>query len=196
MKILKLHSNGLGRYDDVSPFMVTDNKLELKVELPNYNGEFYLITENNGKTEKRLLPREGTVTFERLTEGELNAAVKHYLKGALIREYKVEPLLLKNVDGNLTVLPELAALNAHVERLEQEYAAVLRDLTEYKIATGALIQDLEENVCALIRFAYKDYSNNPFLGGGALNNFLKEFGFTLNEKEIKTIKGEKENDED
>ena len=31
-------TNGLGRYDDVSPFIITDNKLEIKVELPNYNG--------------------------------------------------------------------------------------------------------------------------------------------------------------
>ena len=50
MRLIKLKSNGLGRYDDVSPFLVTDNKLEIKVELPGFNGEFYLITENNGKT--------------------------------------------------------------------------------------------------------------------------------------------------
>lgn len=194
MKVIKLKSNGLGRYDDVSPFLVTDNRLEIKVELPSFNGEFYLITENNGKTEKRLLPRDGTVAIERLTAGELNASVKHYLKGALIREYKVEPLLLKEADGNLSALPELAELKAELNGLERQYAALSEDLSKYKEETNAQSERLNKNVSALIRFAYKDYNTNVFLGGGTADEFVNGFGFALGEEEIKLLNGGNKND--
>ncbi len=39
MKTVKLKSNGLGRYDDVSPFMVTDNKLEILSGIEKWRGE-------------------------------------------------------------------------------------------------------------------------------------------------------------
>ena len=48
MRIIQLKPNGVGRYDDVSPFMITDNMLELETDLPPLNGEFYITTENNG----------------------------------------------------------------------------------------------------------------------------------------------------
>lgn len=194
MRLIKLKSNGLGRYDDVSPFLVTDNRLEIKVELPGYNGEFYLITEINGRTEKRLLPRDGTVTLENLTAGELNASVKHYLKGALIREYKVEPLLLKEADGNLSALPELAELKAELNGLERQYAALSADFGKYKEETNAQIEKLNNNVSALIRFAYKDYNTNVFLGGGTADEFVNGFGFALDEEEIKSLNGGNKND--
>lgn len=194
MKTIKLKSNGTGRYDDVSPFLVTDNRLEMKVELPGYNGEFYLITENNGRPEKRLLPRDGTVTLENLTAGELNVAVKHYLKGALIREYKVEPLLLKEADGNLSALPELAALKSALAELVQEYAALSEELSKYKEKAAAQIERLNKNVSALIRFAYKDYNTNVFLGGGTADEFVNGFGFALGEEEIKSLNGGNKND--
>ena len=41
MKTIKLKCTGVGRYDDVSPFIITDNKLSLHIELPTLNGEFY-----------------------------------------------------------------------------------------------------------------------------------------------------------
>lgn len=55
MKTITLKYNGLGRYDDVSPFIITDNSLKLKIVLPEQSGEYYLITENNGNKEQRLL---------------------------------------------------------------------------------------------------------------------------------------------
>ncbi|MDE6504876.1 MAG: hypothetical protein K2L42_03300 [Clostridia bacterium] len=194
MKVIKLKSNGLGRYEDVSPFLVTDNRLEIKVELPSFNGEFYLITENNGKTDKRLLPQDGTVTIEGLTAGELNASVKHYVKGALIREYKVEPLLLKEADGNLSAMPELAGLKAALNALGQEYAALSEELSKYKEKAAAQIERLNNNVSALILFAYKDYNTNVFLGGGTVDGFVNGFGFALGEEEIKLLNGGNKND--
>lgn len=193
MKTIKLKSNGTGRYDDVSPFIITDSTLTLKVELPNFNGEFYLVTENNGKTCRRLLVRDVEIQLDGLTAGELNAEVKHYMKGELIKSYKAEPLLLKEVDGMLSAMPELEAIHRHI-------CAVERTFEEYKESAEKRVKEAEErynklkaNLLALVRFAFYDYSDNPYLDGGSFEEFASKFGFELTEEQIKTLKGENNN---
>ena len=193
MKIIKLNSNGTGRYDDVSPFIVTDNKLELQIELPNFNGEFYLVYEINGKTDKRLLFRSGQIVLDNLSAGELNVAVKHYVKGELIKTYTVEPLLLKEVDDTLSALPEIEELRRSIVAVERAFGEYKQTVAEREKALDARIKGIEANLLALRRFAYKDYQNNVYLGGGTEEDFIKEFGF-LEDK--KSIKGEDENDQD
>ncbi len=194
MRTIKLNSKGTGRYDDVSPFIVTDKKLELQIELPSFNGEFYFVYEINGKTDKRLLFRSGQIVLDNLSAGEFKAAVKHYFKGELIKTYTVEPLLLKEVDEILSALPEIEELRrsiAAVERAFVEYKQTVADREkerEEALETG--IKFIEANLLALKRFAYKDYQNNVYLGGGTKEDFIKEFGFPEDNK------GEKENDED
>lgn len=198
MKQIKLKPSGVGRYDNVSPFIITDNKLELQVELPNFNGEFYFVYELNNKTEKRLLPHSGQLLLENLEAGEFKAAVQHYLKGELIKTYTVEPLLLKEVDGTLSALPEIEELTRHI-------CAVERDFKEYKQEVGEeqskrdmelaeWQKNVEANLLALVRFAFKDYKENIYLNGGTVEDFIKDFGFILTEEQIKSLKGEKEDD--
>lgn len=197
MKKIKLKSNGLGRYDDVSPFMVTDNKLELKIELPNFNGEFYLVAENNGKFFKKLLLPGERVMLDKLTAGELQAEVKHYFKGELIKTYKVEPLILKEVEGSLSGTPEITALRVSIAELANSFdkykEGAGKCFEEYKKASEEREAKLEKNLLALMRFAIKDYENNVYLDGGSVEKFICEFGLELTEEEINSIKGE-END--
>lgn len=208
MKTIKLYNNGTGRYDDVSPFNVTDNQLRLTVELPPFNGEFYLVAENNGKIHKSLIPREGEISLENLSAGELNAEVKHYLKGALIKVYKVEPLFLKEVDGTLSAMPEIATLNLKIAELEQEIAELKQAFGEYKKTVAEsfesannAINELEkkdgeflETQNKLISFAYEDFKDNVYLGGGTAEEFAEKFGF--DNETIILLKGEKNDDED
>ncbi|MDE7329967.1 MAG: hypothetical protein K2N30_02565 [Clostridia bacterium] len=202
MKTILLKTNSIGRYDDVSPFIVTDNQLEIKAVLPNFNGEFYLVAENNGKTYKKLLLREGNIFLDELTAGELNAEVKHYLKGEHIKSYKIEPLLLKEVDGRLFAVPEIIGLKdeisnlkAEIAELQEKLSALNKSFTEYK--NNAELREIRanENVLALIRFAFKDYKDNVYLGGGSIEEFISEFGFDLWGNEVNEITGGKGNDE-
>ena len=180
MRTIILKPNGVGRYDNVSPFMIADKELELKIDLPNFNGEFYIVAENNGKTFKMLLPRDGVIALDELTAGELNAEVKHYLKGELIKIYKIEPLLLKEVDGTLSVTPEIAELKAIINALDKSFA-------QYKEEANLRELRAKNNALALIKFAFKDYKENVYLGGGSLEDFIKEFGFDLSKEEIKEL---------
>lgn len=187
MRTINLKPNGVGRYDDVSPFMIADKGLELKIDLPNFNGEFYLVAENNGKAFKMLLSRNGVIALNELTAGELNAEIKHYLKGELIKTYKIEPLLLKEVDGTLSATPEIAELMAEISALDKSFK-------EYKQTADSRELRAKNNVIALIKFAFKDYKENVYLGGGTLEDFIKEFGFELSEEELKEIIGGDIND--
>ena len=187
MKTIKLKPNGVGRYDDVSPFMITDNQLQLKIELPAVNGEFYFIMEN---CETKRIPADGVLTYDNLTGGEIRAEVKHYLKGELIKTYHVEPLLLKEVDGSLTAEPRFAELTRRVEELEKaveeiKYAEKLRD---------EWAKSMEGKIKALCLFAFTDYRHNVYLGGKGLDEFAKEFGFEFTEEEKELLKGEDHED--
>ena len=176
MKLIKLRC-GVGRYDDVSPFILVDGKLELKIELPQLKGDYYLITDN-GKQNKILLPVDGKVTLENLTEGELNMSVKHYFKGELIREYKIEPLVLKNIDGNISADPEIIELKKELSELKKEFVQYKQSIEQHEKLINA-------KLLALLKFAIKDYSENAFLGYGTLDEFISEFHVELTDEEIK-----------
>ena len=188
MRTITLKSTGVGRYDDVSPFLITDRELPLKIILPELCGEFVLVYENGGVTEKRQIPGSGELMLEVLAAGELRAEVKHYLKGGLIKVYKVEPLLLREVDGSLTAEPDITELRRTVQTL-------VKELGEERERTGALCNELtaererfaerlaaaEEKIAGLLRFAKDDYENNVYLGSG--EDFNEKYGFNLNEGE-------------
>lgn len=177
MRNIILKPCGVGRYDDVSPFLITDNRLELLIGLPPYNGEFYLVYNLNGKTEQRLLSPDGEIVLYGLSAGEFKAEVKHYLKGELIKTYSVEPLILKEADSGLSAEPQISELKRRISELEHSFA-------EYKNAVRKAFDGLterlwktESNIAALMNFAYEDYKNNAYLSGGNKEEFLKEYGF-------------------
>lgn len=196
MKTIQLKTSGVGRYDDVSPFIVTDNTLHLQIGLPPYNGEFYLVYELNGKVSKRLIPRSGQLILEDLTAGELNAEVKHYLKGELIKTYRVEPLLLKEVEGMLSAIPEMEELRRQINSVETSFTEYKESAAEREKTLVEQLERTEKNFMALMRFALKDYQNNVYLNGGTAQSFISEFGFELMEEQIKLIKGGKDDEQD
>lgn len=194
MKTIKLIYNGLGRYDDASAFVMANNSIEIKTELPNVNGEFFFIAENGGRTFKKFLQRDKTITLDNLTAGELTAEVKHYVKGMLVKVYKIEPLILCEVDGNLTGTPEIAVLSKSIGKLEQTIAEIKENAEKREKELESVIENLKTNLYALIRFAYSDFNLNTFLDGGTYEDFVGRFGFELTEEEKNQLFGGIEND--
>lgn len=196
MKTIKLKSTGIGRYDEVSPFIITDNKLSLHIELPALNGEFYFLAANNGLNVKKRLADDGKLVLDGLTAGELLAEVRHYLKGELIKTYKVEPLILKEVEGKLSAEPEIIAVCSEIEGLKEIFDEDKARAAEREESLKAAIKELEEqvkllqgNVTSLLRFACDDYLHNVYLGGGSVEQFIEEYGLKLTEEQKETLKG-------
>ncbi len=195
MRTITLKSTGVGRYDDVSPFLITDRELPLKIILPELCGEFYLVYENVGERVKRIIPENGEIALKGLVAGEFKAEVKHYLKGGLIKTYKIEPLILREADGSLTAEPDIAELRRTVQTLVKELAeereqtkGLCKEFTAERERGDGIAERLaaaEEKIAGLLRFAKDDYENNVYLGSG--EDFNEKYGFNLNE-------GEQEND--
>lgn len=182
MKEIILKPSGVGRYKDNSPQIITDGNIELNIELPAFNGEFYFIAENNGAKYKQLL-KDGFIKVENLSAGELKVSVKHYLKGELIKSYSVEPLLLKEVDGELYVEPQIGEHERRIKELEEALTKYIETTDKERRELLERLAKAEANIVALKKFAYADYKNNAYLPGGSEEEFLKEYGFIAGGKE-------------
>ena len=176
MKTLFLN-NGVGRYGESAPFLLDENKISLQIIHPNLFGEFVLIVENNGSSQQIGIPNNGIVTVENLTAGELKGIIKHCLKGTIIKEYELEPLVLCESGGRLTCTPEFTWLKSRI-----------KDLEVMLITTRAAL-------IATIKVAWEDYSKSPYMDGKGWEAFITKYGYTdLSDEEIKIIKGEDNND--
>lgn len=214
MRSITIKSDRVGRYDDVSPFLLERGDLELKIELPEKSGEFYFAFELNGKIGKPIyIPRGGTIVVGELSAGELRAEVKHYLRGTLLEVYKVEPLLLKAVERKLSATPEIALLTdeiafltGEIEALKKETEALKKSLTEaLKKETEALKESLTEErenarkavrelVLSFLSYAYAEYVFDVQLNARSLSaeEFARALGYELSKEELEEIKNKKE----
>lgn len=192
MRSITIKSDRVGRYDDVSPFLVERGELELKIELPEKSGEFYFTFELNGKIGKPIyIPRGGTIVVGELSAGELRAEVKHYLRGTLLEVYKVEPLLLKAVERGLSATPEIAFLTGEVEALKKETEALKESLTEERENARKAMREL---VLSFLSYAYAEYVFDVQLNARGLSaeEFARALGYELSKEELEEIKKKKE----
>ncbi len=195
MRTVTIKSKGLGRYDDVSPFLVENGTLLLKIVLPNLSGEFFFVTELNGKSGGAVsVPKGGLMTLTDLEAGELRAEVKHYLRGELIETYKVEPLLLKAAETDLSATPEIAFLTAECETLRKRAEELEKSLTR---ANARADEEEKRNRAwdlAFLSYAWADYRNNVQLNAKNLSaeEFAAALGYELTEEELEQIKNKKE----
>lgn len=191
MRIITIKSDRVGRYDDVSPFLV-ERDLELKIELPEKSGEFYFTFELNGKIGKPIyIPRGGTIVVGELSAGELRAEVKHYLRGTLLEVYKVEPLLLKAVERGLSATPEIALLTGEVEALKKGTEELKESLTEERENARKAVREL---VLSFLSYAYAEYVFDVQLNARSLSaeEFARALGYELSKEELEEIKKKKE----
>lgn len=198
MRSITIKSDRVGRYDDVSPFLV-ERDLELKIELPEKSGEFYFTFELNGKIGKPIyIPRGGTIVVGELSAGELRAEVKHYLRGTLLEVYKVEPLLLKAVERGLSATPEIAFLTDRIaflagktEDFEKETEELKESLSEERENARKAVREL---VLSFLSYAYAEYVFDVQLNARSLSaeEFARVLGYELSKEELEEIKKKKE----
>lgn len=199
MRTITIKSRRLGRYDDVSPFLVESGELELKINLPNLGGEFFFVYEPIGIKDSSVRGKlpingDGKITLSNLAAGELRAEVHHYLRGQFIEAYKVEPLLLKAVDTKLSAMPEIAFLTAECQALREKTEAVEKAFTEAKKRADEAEKRNRERDVAFLSYAWADYQNNVQLNAKnlTLEKFAAVLGYELTAEELEQINNKKE----
>lgn len=195
MRTITIKTKCLGRYDDVSPFLVEGGELELKIKLPNLSGEFFFVSELNGKSKEATpIPHDGAVALTGLEAGELHSEVKHYMRGQLVETYKVEPLLLKAVDTQLSAMPEIAFLTAECQALREKTEETAKALTRANERADEAEKHSRERDISFLSYAWADYQNNVQLNvkNLSLEEFAAALGYKLTEEELEQINKKKE----
>lgn len=200
MRTLTIKHGRSARYDDGSPFVLQSGAFELLVSLPAVSGEFYLVTDMNGKKATQRIPANGTVAVE-VEAGELKAEIKHYLRGVEVASYPVEPLIIKSVDERLTAFPEIADLYSRVEALQRASEVQARQMTVDEDAAAKWQERAKAAAhrgdIAFLSYAYAEYQNDVQLNEKNLTaeEFIVVLGFSLDEfttEEIEQIKKKRE----
>lgn len=200
MRTVTIKHGRSARYDDGSPFILQSGAFELLISLPAVSGEFYLVTDMNGKKATQRIPEDGVVTVE-VEAGELKSEVKHYLRGVEVARYPVEPLIIKSVDERLTAFPEIADLYARAKALQSASEAQEKRMTEEETAhrkwQEAAKAAAHRGDIVFLSYAYAEYQNDVQLNEKNLTaeEFIIALGFSLDEftpEEIEEIKKKKE----
>lgn len=127
MKVyLKYH--GIGRFAEPA-FSIVDHALELDFEgIKGLSGEFILLYRINSQTEKKVTLKacKTAIPIDELKAGQLDGKVIHCVRGVKVSEYDVEPLILKDIEGQfyahglLTDLQNTAASLTKTVRIQEE----------------------------------------------------------------------------
>ena len=203
MKTITLTRGKISTYDDKTPFLVENGALEVKFVLPSKMGEYYLVTDNNGK-QKTFIPQDGQVSLS-VTEGVLSATVKRYVNGRMTEQYPIEPLEIRSVNDEVSAFPELSVLQKSVDDAKASYAEKKDELEEKEKSLDAALQEVKENAekavhrlaVAFLSFAYAEYKTDIQMNARDLSaeDFLAAFGFSASdftEDELNEIKKEKD----
>ena len=200
MRTITIKNGRSARYDDGTPFILQSGKFELHILLPAVSGEFYLVSDMNGKKSTQRIQANGVVAVD-VEAGELKAEVKHYLRGVEVASYPVEPLIIKSVDERLTAFPEIADLYARVEALQSALEAqekrMIEEGTAHRKWQEAAKAAAHRCDIAFLSYAFAEYQNDVQLNEKNLTaeEFIVALGFSLDElapAEIEEIKKKKE----
>ena len=145
MKTVLLNGTGVGRYGDSSPFPIADLDIQI-IGIPNSNGEFRFISEMNGErcVVKAVTPSDNSVSIplDKLEAGRFTAVVNHYYGGKIVRQYRIEDLLISDEYNALIADPQIAELERKVARLGNEVCVLKEDNQTLK----ATVSDLEKRL--------------------------------------------------
>ena len=120
-----------GSLDDREPFVCgAGDVLELGFESAYTLTQAVVTLENTGSGRRRSVRTGDLSRFpvpeELLTAGELHMKVGLLVNGEVVKEFTVEPLILKEVDSTIQAFPAVEELKAKLAAQEQ----VLRQLVE------------------------------------------------------------------
>ena len=115
----------------------------------------------------------------------------------MINTYKIEPLILKSVDGSLTGTPEIALLTAENEERKREAESLLKRLETVEKNLEIVLQGQHLRDVAFLAYAWAEYQNDLQLNAKSLTleAFAETLGYSFSaftEEEIEEIKNQKE----
>lgn len=138
-KVIKIE--GIGRYNDVSPFILNENDdLDLQIDfLRKLRGQYFIHFSLNEKTKTFNLEHTNRINLDSqyLEAGILNAKLSLVFNGQVYREWRIEPLIIKQLDDGKQFECEQSFTNFN-KRLSNCEKAIL-ELTNLIKKQGGLL---------------------------------------------------------
>lgn len=129
-------------------FLVEKENLEIIFSSPyKLENAFLILYDQKQKQIKfRIFHNSKSVLIpnEYLVAGELNLEVVLTAHGQVVKHIRVEPILIKEIDGTLSAVPEIDYLKNTLQSLSAEYAATVKELEEYKNAVSGQFKSIIE----------------------------------------------------
>ena len=194
MRIIKL-SRGLSLYDIRTPFPV--GNLDLYIDnLPKTSGDFRFIAFMNGTkiVEQTITQNSPRINIPRETINAwvFSCYVSHYVGGDEVHRYEVEPLIITDINTDLSATPELVELNKKISGLENALAMANSTLEKASTKITALTEELASTnvaVLKLLKWMYSVETQVPYLAGGTAEEFAAALGLELTADELSFIGG-------
>lgn len=156
MKVyLKYH--GIGRFEQPA-FCIAENALELDFEgIKGLSGEFIFLYRVNFQAEKKIMLKacKTAIPIEELKAGQLDGKIIHCVRGVKVSEYDIEPLALKDIEGQFYVHGLLTDLQNTVASLTKTVRIQTEKIESLEIALAEEIQVKEELLAK-----FKSYVND------------------------------------
>lgn len=140
-----------GSLDDREPFVCgAGDVLELGFESAYTLTQAVVTLENTGSGKRRSV-RTGElsrfpVPEELLTAGELHMKVGLLVNGEVVKEFTVEPLILKEVDGAIQAFPAVEELKAKLAAQEQNLQKIVENFNRFVDSTASEVEKLKTRI--------------------------------------------------
>lgn len=144
-KQIKLHLYGGSLVDREPLFFADGETLELSFDSPyRLDNAFLVVSSGNKKELKIRIEDETRIPVEYIVAGVLNLEVIITARGEIAKRIRIEPIIIKEIDGTLSAIPEIDYLKSTLQSLSEEYAATVKELEEYKSAVAGQFQSIIE----------------------------------------------------
>lgn len=139
VKEINLYQN-FGKYVDGNIYPLTDENLIIKVNHSKIDGEQMFFIMKNDKESKKgiILNDEFIINRDFLRIGKLSIKIEIVILGNVVKTYKVEDLIIKEINGEIKSIPEID--NMRIE---------INDMRERLIETNKNVETLTKLVSAL-----------------------------------------------
>ena len=120
--------------------------------MPTYSGQFRFVWNcNGGKDTAATVSAANPRVFipsAQLSAGVFRAELQHYVGGTLVKRFPVEPLLIRDVDGQAEAEPFFAQTEERLAQLETLAAALEERVTALE-GMDAELQDVKARLLIL-----------------------------------------------
>lgn len=112
---------------------LTDNEnLQIKISSNIYPNLSYYLKAKNGANFHQIKFVDKVITIDRscLSYGTLSGKIVAMLNGDVVKEFKIEDLILREIDKKIEIIPEIESIKADFERIKKENTELKEKIAE------------------------------------------------------------------